>query len=335
MDTNGVRSPDWETSDEGLMRRLSAGHAEAIGPLYDRYAGKVFGLAAATVGRASAEEIVQEVFLAVWRKARSYDPARGPFRAWVLRIAQRLVLNELRRRRRRPSEAADPDGLVLAAVADDGAGPAEVTLSAYRRQAVRSAVATLPPPQRQALSLAFFDHLTHEQIADSLGVPLGTTKSRIQAGMKKLRVLLTPLILVTLALTGIFGLRLEDEHRRTVRALEMVTRSDVVPRKLEAAPGVPPETHGQYRGRPGSAVAVLTLSHLAPAPSGQSYRAWSLHRGLWRSLGTAHPDRRGRALLIAEGAELASSPEAVRVTLERSDAGAEPSGPTVVAWPAP
>jgi len=88
-------------SDEELMSQLAAGRQDALGPLHGRYASLVYNVAAQTIGGATAEEIVQDVFVAVWRKAGTFDPSRGTFRAWVLRIAHLRVLNELRRRGRR------------------------------------------------------------------------------------------------------------------------------------------------------------------------------------------------------------------------------------------
>src|SRR5262249_42631845 len=167
--------------------QLAAGRQEALGPLHGRYASLVFNLAAQSIGAPTAEEIVQDVFVAVWRKAGTFDPARGTFRAWVLRIAHLRVLNELRGRGRRIKIEADPQGLQVSSVAEPGPGPPEEAWREHRRAIVRQAVATLPPPQRQALSLAFLEDLTHEQIANFLGVPLGTTKSRIRAGLHSLR----------------------------------------------------------------------------------------------------------------------------------------------------
>ena len=331
-------------SDEELMGQLAAGRQDALGPLHGRYASLVFNLAAQTLDRATAEEIVQDVFVAVWRKAGTFDPARGTFRAWVLRIAHLRVLNELRRRGRRPRVEPDPEGLRLASVPEPGPGPAEEAWCEHRRGIVRAAVAALPPPQRQALSLAFLEDLTHQQIADFLNLPVGTAKTRIRAGLQTLRAHLSPLFAAGLVLVGLLtfaGLR-EHAHqaalRRQGRALSLVTNSEVVPRRLGPAPGINPAAHGNYRGRPGVDLAVLTLSYLAPAPRGYEYRAWASHGGRWTLLGRAQLDNDGRSLIIAEGPELATPPDQLQVTLEpvgnRADTGAAPTGLPVVRWPA-
>ena len=199
-------------SDEELMGQLAAGRQDALGPLHGRYASLVFNLAAQTLDRATAEEIVQDVFVAVWRKAGTFDPARGTFRAWVLRIAHLRVLNELRRRGRRPRVEPDPEGLRLASVPEPGPGPAEEAWCEHRRGIVRAAVAALPPPQRQALSLAFLEDLTHQQIADFLNLPVGTAKTRIRAGLQTLRAHLSPLFaggLIVLGVVAVMHLRAE------------------------------------------------------------------------------------------------------------------------------
>ena len=100
---------DPSLSDEELMGQLAAGRPEALGPLHGRYATLVFNLAARTLDRATADEVVQDVFVAVWRKAGTFDPARGSFRAWMLQIAHFRVINELRRRGRRPRATSQPD----------------------------------------------------------------------------------------------------------------------------------------------------------------------------------------------------------------------------------
>ena len=331
---------DAEASDEELMRLVAAGHQEALGPLYSRYAPFVFNLAAQSLDRPGAEEIVQEVFLTVWRMAATYDPTRGPFRPWALQIAHYRILNELRRRSRRPRIDADPDGTHLADLHDPMPEPSEAAWQAYRREAVRAAVEKLPPPQRQALGLAFFEDLTHEQVAAVLNLPLGTAKTRIRAGLQKLQAHLAPLVF-GLAVGGSFvalGIRYQAQQttlQRDERALRLVTNSDVVPLRLEAAAGAPAATHATYRGRPDADMAVLTLSYFPPAPAGQVYQAWGRYDGTWRSLGLVPPEAAERgALLIAEGPWLATPPDAVQVTLEPAAGSAAPSGPVIVAGPA-
>lgn len=205
---------------------------------------------------------------------------------------------------------------------------------------MRRALELLPPAQRQALGLAFFDELTHEQIAAVLQLRLGTAKSRIRAGLQKLREQLVPLLgsLSVVLLTAVaLVLHQQGEERGVLaqgeRALDLVTSSDVVPIRLEALPGAPPEAHANYRSRPGTPLAVLSLSKLPPAPAGQIYQAWLRHQGTWLSLGTAVPDAEGKARIVAEGSALAAQPEALEVTLEPAPGSAAPSGPAWIAWP--
>ncbi len=331
-------------SDEELMSQLAAGRSEALEPLYGRYTSLVFGLAARSLDRATAEEITQEVFLTVWQKAATFDPARGTFGAWVAQITHTRVRNELRRRGRRPRTTSDSQGTGAENRPDSVPDPADAAWHEHRRAAVRAAVDALPTAQREALNVAFLQDLTHEQTAALLNLPLGTTKSRIRAGLKALRVRLAPLVMVGLILAGVTtfaGLRERVQQaalRRQARALRLVTNSEVVPRRLGPAAGIDPAAHGNYRGRPGVNLAVLTLSHLAPAPRGYEYRAWVSHGGRWTSLGRALIDDDGRSLIIAEGPELATPPDQLQVTLEpignRADARAAPSGLPVVRWPA-
>jgi RNA polymerase sigma factor (sigma-70 family) len=302
----------------------------------------VFGLAAHSLERATAEEIVQDVFLTVWRNAQQYDPARGSLRPWLLQIAHFRVLNELRRRSRRPQLAPDRDGDRLDALADPDPGPSAAAWSEYRRSAVRSAIELLPPAQRQALGLAFFDELTHEQVAEVLQLRLGTAKTRIRAGLAKLREQLVPL-LVSLLLVFTAGIAALWHHRGVEqgalaldeRALDLVTSSDVVPLRLEPPAGVTAETHANYRSRPGTPIAVLSLSKLPPAASGRVYQAWLRYQGSWLSLGTAVPDAAGKARIVAQGPAIAAPAEALEVTIEPEGGSAAPSGPLVIAWPKP
>ena len=174
-------------SDEELMRQLAAGRQESLGRLHRRHAPLVFKKAAYSLDRSTAEEIVQDVFLAVWRNAGVFSPERGAFRPWVLRIAHFRILNELRRRRRLPRLEPDPDGLLLASLPDDAPEPEELAWRESLRPAMRSACQELPQSQQQAVDLAFFKDLSHREVAAELRIPLGTVKTRIRTGLRNLR----------------------------------------------------------------------------------------------------------------------------------------------------
>jgi RNA polymerase sigma-70 factor (ECF subfamily) len=331
-------TPFDDLSDEELMSHIAAGQQDALAPLHGRYAGLIFGLAARSLDPAAAEDIVQDVFLAVWRKADTFDPERGPVRPWILRIAHLRVANELRRRGRRPAVVPDPEGVHLAAVPDQTPEPDEATWREYRRAAVQEAVAALPAPQRQALSLAFFEDLSHEQIATFLGLPLGTAKTRIRSGVQRLRLTLVPLLTaLALALAGgliVLGVRLRDQQAdldQNSKALHVVTSSDMVAVRLVAAPGISTRSHGEYRSRPGDDLAVVTASYFEPAPAGKAYQAWARYGGTWESLGIFHLDATGHALLIVDQRGR-GAPEALEVTLEPSGGSDAPTGSVVVSW---
>ncbi len=325
-------------SDEELMRQVADERQEALQPLYSRYAPLIFHLASQSLGSNAAEDIVQEVFLAVWRKADTFDPKRGPFRPWLLQIAHFRILNELRRRSRRPQLDAEADNEVIQDVPAEDAELIDVAWETYRREAVRAAIDKLPPSQRQALSLAFFQDLTHDQVADTLDLPLGTVKTRIRSALHTLRANLLPtgIVAILIAILGLLGLRYQMQlelAQREARALAIVTTSDVVPIHLAPQPGVGQAVHGSYRGRPGTPLAVLALERFPAAPEGKTYQGWALHNGKWISLGTINPDANGKGILIGEGPDLATPPEAVQVTLEPAGGSSIPTGPVIIAWP--
>jgi RNA polymerase sigma-70 factor, ECF subfamily len=333
--------PEPEPSDEELMGRLASGREDSLGMLHERHAELIFNIACASLGRASAEEVVQDVFVVIWRKAGKFDPTRGTFRSWVLRIAHHCIINELRRRSRRPRLEADPRGLRLGAVPAQGPEPGEEASVEDRRAIVRAAVEALPPPQRQALSLAFLEDHTYQEVAESLDLPLGTAKSRIRTGLLSLRSRLSPRVaagLLVVALVAVALVRdqmMRSDLARQGAALRLVTSSDVAPLRLTNSPGTPAETHGNYRGRPGVPLAVITFSNFREAPAGQVYRAWGKFGGRWHLLGTVHPDPLGRDLLVFEGSHLTALPSELRVTLDPVVNPPETGGPPVIAWPAP
>ncbi len=153
--------------------------------LYDRHAGVILALAFRILGsRDEAEEVVQESFVRVWQDAADYDAARAGFRAWICTIARNRALDLVRRR----STADRLKG--LADVPQSGAGPEADVSDSEDRARIRAAMAKLATPQREALELAYWSGLTHVEIAEKLQAPLGTVKTRILDGMRKLKSLL-------------------------------------------------------------------------------------------------------------------------------------------------
>lgn len=158
----------------------------ALSTLYDRYSRLVFSLALRIVGeRALAEEITADAFVSVWRAAASFTAERGRFVPWLMSITRHRAIDELRRLKARPEGTAiDLDEAVNTAQAD---GMDDLIGVKRQRDLVRTALAALPPPQREALELAYFGGLTQQAIAAKTGQPLGTIKTRMRLGMQKLR----------------------------------------------------------------------------------------------------------------------------------------------------
>jgi RNA polymerase sigma-70 factor (ECF subfamily) len=321
------------------MRDLALGQQEALGPLYSRYAALVFHLGVQSLGRTAAEELVQEVFLTTWRGATSFDPEQGAFRPWLLRLTHWKILNELRRRRRRPTEGTDGDDPIQQ-MADAEPGPEELAWQSEHDNIVKSALDALPPKQRQAVAMAFLQDMTHEQVAKALDVPLGTAKTRIRSGLQILRLQLAPiaasLLGLGLALVGFQYVQTQIAFDRDERAIKQVTTSDLVPLRLTpATANVPAGAHANYRGRPGSNLAVLTTELLPAPPAGQTYEAWVRHGEHWTSLGTFGAASEATAPLIAENPELSTPPDVIEITLEPGNGSPAPSGQVILAWPAP
>lgn len=166
-------------SDVELMRRIAGGDREGLAALYDRLAPRAFGLALHLLrNRGDAEDVLQETFLRVWELAPRFDPAKCPPAGWVLMIARCRALDRLRRR-----SPATGEGVELGAEEPPGR-EMERREDAAR---IAAALARLPAEQAEAIRLAFFEGLTHEQVARRLGQPLGTVKTRIRRGMLRLR----------------------------------------------------------------------------------------------------------------------------------------------------
>lgn len=174
--------------DRELMRRVAGGDRTAFASLYDRHSPQTFGLLCRMLRRrAEAEELLQEVFLQVWRDAGRYQPDGASPRGWIFMIARSRAVDRLRAsvaRERRETATVENDPPAPASLGPSGPERLE---ERERKARVGSALAELPPEQRQAIECAFFEGFTHSEAAERLGVPLGTVKSRILLGMRKLR----------------------------------------------------------------------------------------------------------------------------------------------------
>jgi RNA polymerase sigma-70 factor, ECF subfamily len=167
-------------ADISLISAIRSGDEGAMAALYDRYAGIVYSVALRVLGDTSdAEDILQEVFIQLWRKPATFDSSRGNLGAWLAVIARNRAIDSVRKRR---SETDIED--VVVAIEPDLAGDAE---RARAMERVRRALGSMPPAQRRALEMAYFEGLTHTEIASNTGEPLGTVKTRIRAGLLALR----------------------------------------------------------------------------------------------------------------------------------------------------
>jgi RNA polymerase sigma-70 factor (ECF subfamily) len=175
-------------TDATLMERVMQRDPGALEALYDRYGRPVYALVLRIAQQpASAEEIVQDVFLQLWRNAGRYQATRGPLSPWLFTVARNRALDFLRlkqekQRRREDSAEADLD---VAAV--QGVDMEETIDQSRRAEQVRAVINGLPDRQRRAIELAFFDGMSHSEISASLGEPLGTVKSWIRGGLLRLR----------------------------------------------------------------------------------------------------------------------------------------------------
>jgi RNA polymerase sigma factor (sigma-70 family) len=177
-----------EARDRDLVRRIRGGDEDAFRRLFRRYAPTALGLARRVVRQPHlAEETVQEAFLSVWRNAASFDEGRGSVRAWLMGAVHNRAVDAVRReeaQRRRAEDAASDPGLEPL---DPGDTVVEEVGIDQERTAVRAALGKLPSEQRQVIELMYFGGQSQSRIAKRLGLPLGTVKSRMLLGMRRLR----------------------------------------------------------------------------------------------------------------------------------------------------
>lgn len=174
-------------SDVELLHAVARGDEDALARLYDRYRIILFSLLVRILkSREEAEDVLQEVFLQVWKRAKDFDEDRGKPFTWLVTLTRSRAIDRIRQlgARQRLADAASQDA--PAAVSDAVAD----TLHSERREIVARALAELPEEQRRTLNLAYFDGLTQSEIAEQLDTPLGTVKTRMRSGMIKLRELL-------------------------------------------------------------------------------------------------------------------------------------------------
>lgn len=181
-----------EVTDAELMRRVSLGDAGALETLYGRYARVVFSFAVRIVkDSALAEEILQEVFVRTWLQADRFRTSRGNFASWLLSITHNLAIDEVRKRQRRPQRSTAVDiSDVLFGLVDEATNVEEAVEARALRDKVSAALDTLPEAQRVTIELAFYSGYSQREIAAHLEEPLGTVKTRIRLGLKKLMIVL-------------------------------------------------------------------------------------------------------------------------------------------------
>jgi RNA polymerase sigma factor (sigma-70 family) len=182
-----VRGKAYLGLQDGQLVELVAGNdADALEALYDRYGKVAYSLARRILADATlAQDVVQEVFLSLWRNAGRFDAGRGTVATYLLSMTHHRAVDAVRReenlRRWRTTDE------VLEFASDPGSGVEDEVEASERRAQVRAALAELPPAQREALALAYFGGYTQREVASLVGVPLGTVKTRMAAGMRKLK----------------------------------------------------------------------------------------------------------------------------------------------------
>ena len=177
-------------ADEDLIVLVERRDADAFAILYDRHGGAAYSLAHRIVGDpAAAEDVTQEAFLSLWRSGGRFDAARGSVRSWTLGIVRNRAIDALRRASGpAPKLDLDDDGVLEGQASGELTDAAAIRRETARR--VRGALGELPDEQSQVIGLAYFGGFTHSEIAEMLGMPLGTVKGRMRLGLEKIRTML-------------------------------------------------------------------------------------------------------------------------------------------------
>ena len=174
-------------ADRRLLGGVAAQSTESLARLYDRYAAIVYGLARRIVVTSEdAEEVVQDVFGQIWRDAARYQANRASVAGWIVMLTRTRAIDRLRSRRARPDLGAG-ESQATANVSSVAPSPEQLTISAQQVSRLREALTTLPDSLRAIVELAYFEGLTHSEIADRTRLPLGTVKTRLRSAMATLR----------------------------------------------------------------------------------------------------------------------------------------------------
>jgi RNA polymerase sigma-70 factor (ECF subfamily) len=177
------QAPEDAVNDVAIVHAMARGDSAALALLYDRHAGGMLALASRIVGRgAEAEDVIHDVFLEAWRHAADYDPARGSVKSWLL-LRTRSRSLDVQKSARVSKQAGGLDDAWLAELRD----PASDTGAGADQTRVRQVLVALPPEQREVLLLGYFEGLSSSEIAERMGVPIGTVKSRVAAALSALR----------------------------------------------------------------------------------------------------------------------------------------------------
>ena len=179
--------PENPAGDVDLLRRIAAGDREAFGEFYDRHAPLMFSVACKILNNSSeAEDVLQEVCVQIWEKARAFDPTLGKAASWAAILTRNKAIDRIRASQRR-HRLAEEAGAEFAIASETDGTANEAIHGRDKTNLIQSAITELPAEQRRAIELAFFSGLTQHEISEKLSEPLGTVKARIRRGLLRLR----------------------------------------------------------------------------------------------------------------------------------------------------
>jgi RNA polymerase sigma-70 factor (ECF subfamily) len=173
---------------EALVLQIAAGDKQALSRLYEHTVAQVFAIARGILrSKEDAEEVVCDVYVHVWQQAADYDASRGNVMAWLIIMAKNRAIDAMRKRRASVSLDDDREQGLVATLATEGDGPDQVLAKFQSGTAVHRALASLTPLRRRLLGLAFFRGLSHQEIAEAVGMPLGTVKSHVRRALASMQ----------------------------------------------------------------------------------------------------------------------------------------------------